>query len=180
MATMHMGKQFQSNPLRKFRWKIDFGEKGKEVEHYVRTFARPNMDFEQTELNFRHEKMWIAGKMTWGDISMTVLDVEESSSFYQWVTDVYNINQGAGVTGGSVSADFALMGRDAGPGRYKRDINLIMLDGRGNDIENWKLQNVWPATVNWGDLDYTSSDTADIEVTLRFDRASLVRVASTN
>ena len=176
--TMHMGKQFTANPLRKFRWALEItGGKGGNVEHYIKTFSRPSIDFDETELNFRHEKMWIAGKATWGDISMTVLDVEEEGPMYKWIIDVYKLAGTAGAAGGGLPEDAFTMGRDAGTGKYKRNLKLFMLDGKGKTIEEWSLLNAWPRSSNFGDLDYSSSDTADIEVTLRFDRAVLVSKA---
>ena len=161
MGSMEMGQQYTQNPKRKFRWQIAI-DGDETTQHYVKTFARPQMDFEETELNFKHEKMWIAGKMTWSSISMTVLDVEQVNPMYDWICSVYQLAAGG---------DFAMMGKD-GDGSYKKNVTLELLDAKGTMTEKWKLEHCWPQSVNFGDLDYSSSDTCDIEVTLRFDRAS--------
>jgi hypothetical protein len=46
-----------------------------------------------------------------------------------------------------------------------------MLDPTGVVIEKWILQGTMVTSANFGDLDYSSSDIADISTTLRFDRA---------
>jgi hypothetical protein len=53
----------------------------------------------------------------------------------------------------------------------KKDLTLKLLDGKGSPMETWHLYGCWPQSANWSDLDYSSSDTADVELTLRFDRA---------
>ena len=53
-----MGQQYTRNPLRKFRWAIEFVDstdsKETAIKWYVKTFARPSIDFEETPLDFRH------------------------------------------------------------------------------------------------------------------------------
>jgi hypothetical protein len=60
------------------------------------------------------------------------------------------------------------MGYAAG---YKKDIELELLDPTGVVIEKWILQGTFLTNVNFNDLDYSSSDVADISATLRFDRS---------
>lgn len=156
--SMDMGKQFTSNPKRKFRWTIEV-EGAEGLTWYAKTFARPSLTIEETELNFRHEKMWIAGKPSWESVSLVVLDVQEDDAIYNWIHDVYQFSEGG-----------KTMGFDADG--YKKVVTLKMLDAKGSPVETWKLENAWPSTANWGDLDYSASDTADVECTIRFDRAS--------
>ena len=60
------------------------------------------------------------------------------------------------------------MGYAAG---YKKDVELELLDPTGVVIEKWILQGTMLTNVNFNDLDYGSSDIADISASLRFDRA---------
>jgi len=61
----------------------------------------------------------------------------------------------------------------------KANYDAGLAAAEGNALEEWTIENCWPQTVNWGDLDYTSSDTADIEMTLRYDRAHMERKNTT-
>jgi hypothetical protein len=65
----------------------------------------------------------------------------------------------------------SVTGRQGYAAGYKKDIELEMLDPTGVVIEKWILQGTMITSANFGDLDYSSSDIADISVTLRFDRA---------
>jgi len=57
------------------------------------------------------------------------------------------------------------------PSSYKQQAALTMVDTTGAATETWTMWNAWPKEVNWGDVDYTSTDIATIEATLRYDRA---------
>jgi len=35
-------------------------------------------------------------------------------------------------------------------------------------LETWQLQHMWPTAINFGELDYSSSEEATIELTLRY------------
>jgi hypothetical protein len=65
----------------------------------------------------------------------------------------------------------SVTGRQGYAAGYKKDVELEMLDPTGVVIEKWILQGAMITSANFGDLDYSSSDIADISTTLRFDRA---------
>ena len=65
----------------------------------------------------------------------------------------------------------SVTGRQGYAAGYKKDIELELLDPTGVVIEKWILQGTMLTNVGFGDLDYSSSDIADISATLRFDRA---------
>ena len=52
-----------------------------------------------------------------------------------------------------------------------KDVELEMLDPTGVVVQKWILQGTQINDADFGGLDYTSSDLADITLTLRFDRA---------
>ena len=48
-----------------------------------------------------------------------------------------------------------------------------MLGPVGDIVEEWKLVGTYIESVNFGDLDYASSDPAEIQLTLKYDYAIL-------
>jgi hypothetical protein len=48
-----------------------------------------------------------------------------------------------------------------------------MLGPVGDIVEEWKLVGTYIETANFGDLDYASSDPAEISLTLKYDYAIL-------
>ena len=56
---------------------------------------------------------------------------------------------------------------------YKRDLELEMLDPTGVCVQKWVLKNSWITVANFGNLDYSDDEVADITGTLRMDYAVL-------
>lgn len=146
----------------KFRWTFEIqgfcnNMKNRVPEHFVKVAARPNLSIEEVEINHLNAKMWIPGKGTWNTITVTYLDVahEEMRSLYDWLASVYNFTDPVHLTQAE-----------------KRDWNatgvLNMYDGCGTLLESWILQYMFPTEMNFGELDYSSSEVAEIELTLRF------------
>jgi hypothetical protein len=65
----------------------------------------------------------------------------------------------------------SVTGRQGYAAGYKKDVELEMLDPSGVVVQKWILQGTQLNDVDFGSLDYGSSDLADISATLRFDRA---------
>ena len=60
----------------------------------------------------------------------------------------------------------------AGP--FKKNARLELLSGCGDILEMWFFENAWPQTVEFGELDMSSSEYVTAEITLRYDRAFVV------
>lgn len=187
---MGIGKIGTTNEVifkRKFRWTFEVQNvcAGKNVNTgvvppwYVKLASRPNVTFDETEINFLQGKMFIPGKATFETISVTYYDIGPVKStnilyLYNWIGSVYNFlgaptgpapggNNGAGSWENPTMSSFA-----RGPGGYGGTGLLMLWDGGGKAIEQWTIYDCWPQSVNFGDLDYSSSDECNIELTLRY------------
>lgn len=153
---------------RKFRYtfSVNYCRGTKTVgEAFVKTAARPNLEIEDTEINFLNAKSWISGKASWQTITVTYLDVAgpQSANLLSWLASVYNFTEnGVPFQQGSARQDYEGIGV------------LRMYDGCGGLLETWTYSNVWPTGVNFGDVDYSSSDIAEIELTLRYSNVTYV------
>jgi hypothetical protein len=147
---------------RKFRWTFEiFGycnnEKNKVPEHFVKVASRPNIEIEETEINHLNAKMWLPGKGTWQTMSVTYFDVahDDMRSLWNWLATIYNFTDPVKLNQGE-KRDWSATGV------------LNMYSGCGDLMESWTMQHMFPTGINFGDLDYSSSDPAEIELTLRF------------
>ncbi|MFM9726402.1 phage tail protein, partial [Streptomyces scabiei] len=78
------------------------------------------------------------------------------------------------------SADYKFIideGDDAN--NFKLDAAVELYDGCGNCLEKWFLNNCWPQSCDFQDLDMGSSDVLLAEMTLRYDRAYITRMNCT-
>ena len=178
VATLKMGLGALGNGdvifKRKFRWTFEIeyccGEGGRHVPaSFVKMGNRPQIDFEEIEINYLNGKMFIPGKGTWQPLSITYYDVaglvagSATAELLSWIASIYDITD----TEDCIFMNSAL-------GTYAGQAKLMLYDGCGNPLEAWVLKNVWPQSVNWGDLDMASSDECTIELTLRYQNAQYI------
>jgi hypothetical protein len=151
---------------RKFRWTFQVnnvcGGQVRVPEHFVKLAARPNITIEETEINFLNAKTWIPGKGTWETITVTYYDVSQAGNgvgnegLWSWLATVYDFTSPIELQQSSTRES------------YGGDARLNLYDGCGTSMEEWLLHSVWPQAINFGELDYSSSEEVTIEVTLRY------------
>jgi len=168
-CNMGMGKLASPTTIfkRKFRWglTIQMPCSGPTLEEYmVKVAARPNLSIEETEINMKHGKMYIPGKASWETITVTFYDIAGSevasqiTALYSWIISVFDFT--TGLQGNLCMGDMYK--------NYAGIVTLQMYSGCGDVLEKWVLKDAWPQAVNWNDLDYSSSEEATIEMTLRY------------
>lgn len=144
-------------PKRKFRWILQIDG----IDAFVlKTAARPQQTFEETVIDFINTKRYVSGKGAWNPIAITMHDPIAPSAA-QKIMDWVRLNYEP-LTGRMGYASF-----------YKKDIQLKLLDPQGTVVELWDIKGAWPQDINFGDLDYATSDNAEISYSLRFDNATL-------
>jgi phage tail-like protein len=121
--------------------------------------SRPKLEIQEVEMEHNQETAYFAGKHKWSPIKMRWYDAEQdpdiSRGVYAWI---------------NTCIDLGKMGV-AHPRLYKRSASLRMVDGTGQPNEVWSLIGTWAKDYDGGDLDYSSSKIAMVEVTMRYDRA---------
>ncbi len=144
-------------PKRKFRWV--FAIEGIDA-FLMKAATRPNMTFSEQELHFINSRRYLAGKMNFDPITVTLYDPIAPSGAQQvmeWVRTHFE-----SVSGRAGYADF-----------YKRDCQIKMLDPVGTVVELWDLKGCMLNNANFNDLDYTAEDPTEISLGIRFDNCVL-------
>ena len=175
---------------RKYRWLFSVytdcptgGQDGLISPQLVKLASRPNLTVEETEINFLHGKMWIPGKGSWETVTVTYYDLGGSSisgdmtNLYSWLATVYNFTTGNGsitLSQSSIRGTPSNGGLPSGQGGYAATGVLDLYDGCGKSMETWTLGHMWPQAVNFGELDYSSSEEVTIELTLRYSEVGWV------
>ena len=147
-------------PLRKNRWLLRFPADLGIQEWWCQSASRPSINQTETEIQFLNTSTWVVGRYTWDTIQVTLRDPigpSASQAVQEWVR----------------LHSESVTGRQGYAAGYKRDVELEMLDPTGVVVSKWILKNTMCTVVNYGDLDYNSSDLATIQMTLRFDYAIL-------
>lgn len=153
---------------RKYRWTFEVQPNcGAQIPaHFVKLASRPNLTIEETEINFLNGKMWIPGKGSWETITVTYYDIGNGGAgitgLFSWLATVYNFTDPTGLHQSSKR------GLGQGSGGYAAKGFLNLFDGCGVVMEEWILGHVWPQAINFGELDYSSSEEVTVELTLRY------------
>ena len=161
MADLLMKMPVPYEPKRQNRFIVRFPSSLGINEWFVESAARPSIKIASTEIQFLNTSTFVAGRFNWDPITVKFRDPigpSASQALMEWVRLCAE-----SVTG--------RMGYAAG---YKKDIDLEMLDPTGVVVEKWVLQGTFITDLNFGDLDYSREDLANISCTLRMDRCILV------
>ena len=124
----------------------------------IKTASRPEITTEEQPINWINSTRYVAGKTTFGAMSVTLHDPIAPSGAQQvmeWVRLHFE----------SVS------GRAGYPDFYKRDIQLKMLDPVGTVIQLWDIKGAFLLSANFNEITYEGSDMVEIALSIRYDNA---------
>ncbi len=133
----------------------------------VVTGSRPRWSFDEVEIPIFNGKFFIPGKMSPEPLELTINDVATAdiiTPLYEWSRQVYDPDTGA-------------MGYME---EYTRNIILTILGYKGEELEVWEIRGAWIQNFNGGDLDQTSGEPIQVNITLRYQDARLIRSGGTN
>ena len=128
--------------------------------YLIKTANRPQITFEEVQLDHLNVRRWVKGKGVWQQLQVTLYDPvvpSAAQAVMEWVRLSHE-----SVTGRDGYSDF-----------YKKDVTFHVLGPVGDIVEEWKLKGTWIQDAQFGDLDFGSSDPVDITLTLRYDYAIL-------
>jgi len=122
----------------------------------VKSAQRPTFTTEEVAINWINSTRYVAGKTTFGELTVTLHDPiapSASQQVMEWIRLCFE-----SVSGRSGYADF-----------YKRDIQIKMLDPVGTVVQLWDIKGAFIKSANYGDLAYEGSDITEIALSIRFD-----------
>ena len=128
--------------------------------YLIKTTGRPQITFEEIELDHINVKRYVKGKGAWDTLDVTLYDPIVPSGA-QAVMEWVRLHKES-VTGRDGYSDF-----------YKKDVTFNVLGPVGDKVEEWTLKGAMIQTANFGEMDWSVSEPAEISLTLRYDYAIL-------
>ena len=128
--------------------------------YLIRSMNRPTLESDEVVLEHLNVTRYVKGKSRWQPIDITLYDPivpSASQAVMEWVRLHHE-----SVTGRDGYSDF-----------YKKEVTLNMLGPVGDVVEEWVLKGCYVQSANFGDLDFATSDPAEITLTLKYDYAVL-------
>ena len=170
-------------PKLQYRFRINFTGMGTDAgtrtasTQNVISAGRPSITHEEVIVDSYNSKMYVAGKHTWEPISIVLRD-DVNSNVVKLVGDqlraqLDHTSQGAGIT----NAEGQISGL-----AYKFNMEIQTLDGASpaKVIDTWTLTGCYLSNVQYGDLNYGTSDMVQVTAQVRYDNASHAVVADTD
>jgi hypothetical protein len=135
---------------------------GLELTQQVVSVDRPNVSFDNTAVHSYNSVMYYANKPMWQAINLTARDditnslsalvghqLQKQMNFFEQTSVAAGIN-------------------------YKFQTIIEILDGGNTTVfETWTLEGCFLESVNYQNLEYSSSEAVDIQMTVKFDNATL-------
>lgn len=131
----------------------------------VITADRPKLQFEEVILDRYNSRAYIAGKHTFEPVNI-VFETDVGTKVMNAIQQQLEHQQRL-----IAMQSATLMPANRAGGRYKFTTNIIQLDGGSTEYEKWYLEGCWFQNVDWGNLDYSASESVKATATIRFDHA---------
>ena len=128
--------------------------------YIIKSVKRPSLTMTEIVLDHMNVKRYVKGKGSWDTLDITLYDPIVPSGA-QAVMEWVRLHKES-VTGRDGYSDF-----------YKKDVTFNVLGPVGDKVEEWTLKGAMIQSANFGDLDWSVSEPADITLTLRYDYAIL-------
>lgn len=128
--------------------------------YLIKSANRPTIDISPVTIDYINSQRHVAGKATFGDLSVTLHDPIAPSGAQQvmeWCRTHYE-----SVSGRAGYADF-----------YKRDAQLKLIDPIGTVIELWDMKGCFLTSVDFGQVSYGSQEMLEIQLGIKFDNCVL-------
>jgi hypothetical protein len=128
--------------------------------YIIKAAARPSLTNGEVLLDHINVERKLKGKTRWQDVSITLYDPivpSGAQSVMEWVRLHHE----------------SLTGRDGYSTQYKKDIRFNSLSPTGEIIEEWLLKGAFIADSNFGQMDWSTEESVQIELTLKYDYAVL-------
>lgn len=156
-------------PKLKYRFRAIFENFGvstprTELTKQIMDFTRPSVNFDPIDIDIYNSRVRLAGKHTWEDINVNLRD-DASGAVSKLVGEQLQRQ-----------LDFMEQSSASSGSDYKFTTRLEILDGGNganepNVLETWEIYGCYLSNVNYGDMNYSSSEPATVSLTLRYDNA---------
>jgi len=155
-------------PKLKYRFRVlllGFGvEASTELTKQVSDVSRPKVDFEEMTIEVYNSKVKLAGKPSWGDVTLNLRDDANG--------------QVQKIVGQQIQKQFDFMEQASARSGidYKFQMNIEMLDGGNgtlepNVLEKWEIYGCYVASVDYGEANYGSNEPMTVALTIKCDNA---------
>lgn len=173
---LSMGKLYTSNVRRQFRYAFSVESDPDTplslLQYYCISCGSPSLTLDPIEVKHQVERIYYPSRPSWSTVSVTLIDARQSGTqitaaplsalFNDWLSDFYGGYETSAV--GQINLNLTML---------KRKCYIDILGSHGELEDRWTLEGCWPTQISPTSFNSSSSDPAQVELDLRYDRAFL-------
>tara|TARA_Y100000592_G_scaffold101133_1_gene185835 strand:+ start:1173 stop:1742 length:570 start_codon:yes stop_codon:yes gene_type:complete len=162
-------------PKRNFRFQVTLGAASSApVLWWAKTVTTPSFDVSETEHDYLDNKYYFPGRVTWSEVSMTLVDPISVDAVAQ--TNKIIVDSGYAIKDGPTTTKSTISKAKSSNAAVSTiaplaNVKIEVLDADGVVVERWTLKGAFIKSAKYGDLDYSSDDLRTVELSLRYDYA---------
>ncbi len=147
--------------VRKHRWAFYTLRGVNDIFLYAKVTERPQPEIDVITVHHCQDEIYYPGKNRWKPLELTLYEPVTYQGFPRTTAFVYFW----------WAQNVVVLARSRlATNKFKINCRLVLLDGFGNALYTYMLYGCWPAKVTPSQLDYLSSELAEISVTLQVDK----------
>ena len=155
-------------PKRSYRFLIEIN--GEKV-WWAKNVNTPSFDVGEIEHSFLGGKYYFPGKVSWTEVSMTLVDPVKPDSVA--FTNSLLVASGYIIPDANLTQDeLATIDKIKANAAAGIDLRIIVMDSNGNELEVWTLKQAFIKSAKYGDLSYEDENLRTVDITWRYDWAS--------
>ena len=162
------------DPKRQFRFYVEFqgisSPQGGATLWYAKTAAKPSFTVENIQHNYLNHVFKYPGKVTWQDISITLVDPVEPD-MAATLSDIL-VQSGYSPPTDATTDSMGTISKAKAAGALGTVI-ITQIDADGGELEKWTLWNSFITEAKFGELAYGTDDLTEMSVTLKYDWARI-------
>lgn len=150
-------------PILQYHFIVEFSEHGMELgqntQNYAKSSDLPSLTNNPVTIDYGNTYMWVKGKTRWNDITMQFYSLSEpdtNKKLWDYLNKHHIVDDG----------------RDLFKDEYMGQITLKLLHPNEKSVGKWKLINAIVSDMSWGNVDWSSDEVIQPEVTFKYDYAT--------
>ena len=163
-----------AEPKRSHRFLVEFTlPSGTSSQFLARTFTKPAYTIGTTEHQFLDKTYYYPGRVTWSEVTMGLVNGADPDLD----AELQAILRLSGYIPPDAIAQGSAVGSPGTPNKADAvnalggGIEVRELNGRGDPLGSYKLNNAFITNVSYGTLDYGSEDLLTVDLGVRYDWA---------
>ena len=149
-------------PILQYHFIVEFSSHGMALDQTTSNYARgsdlPAAENNPIVIEYGNTYMWVKGKTRWNNITMQFYSLSQPNTNAK-LWDYLNKHQD--ISGGT----------DKFKADYMGDVGIKLLNPDETPVGTWKLIDAFISNVNWGNVDWSSEDVIQPEITFVYDYA---------